>query len=261
MSRTTKGESTDRAGMRQAIVYFAAILLLSILTSGRANAQSTTGPMNGATPSDQPSAASQTRSTAQVAGKPNLAGTWKLNVDQSDNPMQKMREAQQESGEQGGGGGNGGGGGFGGGGYGRRGGGGGGNGGGMGGGNQQGGRRGGGMQMGQLVIEQTPTSAKVSDSSGRVLALYQASPEQGSQSSAGNSANNGGNAPPVAQWQENKLVTTLQTRNGGTTTRTYEMSPDNKQLIVTTTIQNQRIKEPVTIKQVYDPMYASTGGE
>jgi hypothetical protein len=118
--------------------------------------------------------------------------------------------------------------------------------------------------MDQLVIEQTPTSAKVSDTSGRVLALYLAPSEQGSaQSSATNSSNsdaNSGPPTPVAQWQDNKLVATQSMRNGGATTRTYELSPDKKQLIVTTKVENKRFKEPVTFRQVYDPVYASTGG-
>jgi hypothetical protein len=110
--------------------------------------------------------------------------------------------------------------------------------------------------MAQLVIEQTPTSAKVSDSSGRVVALYLASPEQrNSQSPSGTTDVN----TTPAQWQDNKLVTAVKMPNGGTTTRSYEISPDNKQLIVTTKIENLRLKQPVTIRQVYDPVYANTG--
>jgi len=30
-------------------------------------------------------------------------------------------------------------------------------------------------------------------------------------------------------------------------------------MIVTTTIENKRLKNPVVIKQVYDPVYANTG--
>lgn len=243
-----------------AFVCSAAIFSLILFSQARALAQNT-GPLPAATPSDQPSQAAAARSTAPVTGKPNLAGTWKLNAGQSDNPMQKMREAQQESG-----------GGFGGPGGGRRGGfggGGGGYGGGYGGrngGGQQNGddqqadgnrRRGGGAQaMAQLTIEQSPTSAKVSDSTGRVVALYLASPEQGSSQSP-SGANEANTAP--AQWQDNKLVTTVQMPNGGTTTRSYEIPSDNKQLIVTTKIENQRLKQPVTIRQVYDPVYANTG--
>jgi hypothetical protein len=252
----------------------AAFLSLLLIPAGRASAQNAQGPLPGAAPSDQPPATAPARPTAQIAGKPNLAGTWKLNADLSDNPMQKMRQAQQDSGGQGGGGGRrggwgGGGGGMGGGGW--AGSNGGQNGGGPpdgGDGGQQGGgrRRQGGMGgMTQLVIEQTPTSTKVSDTSGRVLALYLAPSEQGSaQSPSANSSSkdaNGGPPTPVAQWQDNKLVATQEMRNGGTTTRTYEMSPDNKQLIVTTKAENKRFKEPVTFRQVYDPVYASTGGD
>ncbi len=275
MSRMTSNHHSYRVTFKRASLCVGALLLLTLLSLNRASAQNSAGPLPGATPSDQPAA--QAKSSSQVAGKPNLAGTWKLNVDQSDNPMQKMRQAQQDSGDQGGGGGRRGGGYGGGGGMGGPGGGWGGqNGGGQnaGDGDQQGGEAGGqqggggrrqgggGMRgMATLVIEQTPTSAKVSDLSGRVLALYSASPESSPASSA-NSANDGrGPAPAVAQWQDNKLVATQQMRNGGTTTRSYELSSDNKQLIVTTKIENKRFKEPVTFKQVYDPVYASTGGD
>jgi hypothetical protein len=247
---------SNRFSFNHATLSAASAFLLLLLPMGRAAAQNAAGPLPGATPSDQPRATGPANSATQVAGKPNLAGTWKLNADQSDNPMQKMRQAQQDSGGQGGGG--------------RRGGSGGGDGGQNGGGGaqqgeQQGGvgRRQGGMRgMAQLVIEQTPTSTKVSDSSGRVLALYSASPEQAPpQSNSADAANNDANAAPVAQWQNNKLVSTQPMRNGGMTTRTYEISPDNKQLIVTTKVENKRFKEPVTFRQVYDPVYASTGGD
>jgi hypothetical protein len=267
MSTPTKINNLNRLAFKHAALCTAAVLLLPLFPRGRAGAQSAPGPLPGATPSDQPSATAPAGSSAQVATKPNLAGAWKLNADQSDNPMQKMRQAQQDSGGQGGGGGRRGGWGGSGGGTGA-GGWGGGNRGQNGGGQPDGGdgdqQRGGGRRqgggLGQLVIEQTPTSTKVSDSSGRVLALYLASPEQGSSpSSSANS--NGTNATPVAQWQDSKLVTTEQMKNGGTTTRTYEMSPDNKQLFVTTKVENKRFKEPVTFRLVYDPVYANTGGD
>ncbi|HWF37803.1 MAG TPA: hypothetical protein VG322_04745 [Candidatus Acidoferrales bacterium] len=261
-----------RLSTRRCVLFFGTLSLLMFVPQGRAVAQNSSGPMYGAAPADQPSqTAAQppaARSTALIGGKPNLAGTWALNPDQSDNPMEKMREARQESGNGGGGGRGGFGGGMGGGG-------------GMAGGGGYGGRRGGqngangqnrrgGMEaMSQLVIEQTPTSAKVSDSSGRLIAQYTAAPDQsGSQqpstnSGANSSANSGAsgdtNAAAPARWQDNKLVSTVQMRNGGTTTRTYEMSPDNKQLIVTTKIENERLKNPVTIRQVYDSAAASTG--
>lgn len=276
MNQTRNSELFNRDVLKRTFFCSATILLLFLTPQGRASAQSGTGPLPGAAPSDQSSdrapQASPGASAAQAAAKPNLAGTWKLNTDDSDNPMQKMREAQQDSGGQMGGGG-GRRGGFGGGGNGPGGGGFGGGGGQNGGGdqngsgdqngeNQQGGRRRGGMQaMAQLVIEQTPTSAKVSDGSGRVMALYLAPSEKENSSPATNASNGGANNPPAALWQDNKLVSTQQMRNGGTTTRTYEISADKKQLVVTTKIENKRFKEPVTIRQVYDPVYASTGGE
>jgi hypothetical protein len=278
-----KSNPSHSASHKHFFLCAAVLFLLPLCLAGKASAQSSAGPLPGAAPSDQP-VASPAHSAGQVAAKPNLAGTWKLNVDQSDNPMQKMRQAQQDSGGSGGGrgrGGWGGGGGMGGGGWGGQ------NGGGQNGGDQNGGgppnggdegqpggggRRQGGLRgMAQLVIEQTPTSAKVSDANGRALALYLASSEPAdSHVAPADGANNGANngegrgpnaAPAVAQWVDNKLVSTQQMRNGGTTTRTYELSPDNKQLIVTTKVENKRFKEPVTFRQVYDPVYASTGGQ
>jgi hypothetical protein len=254
MSDANKAENSNRAPVKRVFAPGTAVLLLSLLLQARAIAQSTAGPLPAAAPSDQASQAPTAPSTAQIAAKPNLAGTWKLNADQSDNPMQKMREAQQDSDGQVGGSGRRGG--IGGGGWGGD------NGGGQQNGeNQQRGRRQGGMPMSQLVIEQTPTSVKVTDPSGRVMALYLAASEQASSPSSANSSNGDANATAVAQWEDNKLVATQPMRNGGTTTRTYEISPDNKQLVVTTKIENKRFKEPVTMRQVYDPVRASTGGD
>ncbi|MFZ0037476.1 MAG: hypothetical protein WAK91_08650 [Candidatus Acidiferrales bacterium] len=180
----------------------------------------------------------------QSAANPNLAGQWKLNKDQSDDPRQKMQQAMGGNGQGGGRGGEGGGG--------RR-----------GGGQGQGGGQGGGMMndLAQLSIVQTDTSVKVSNASGRVLAAY---PED---TQAAKPAANGGNAdddlrepaPPVAKWQGSQLVATMQGRRGGTTTRTYELSSDGRQLIVTTKMQNPRFTQPVTFRLVYDPAKATSG--
>ncbi len=166
----------------------------------------------------------------------------------------------------GGGGGNGGGGGWGGGG--QRG----------GGGGRRGGQHGSGRGMNnlsQLTIEQTASSAKVTGESGDVLALYSASESAPANSSAAtssspsaNSSTNGSgssssdsdtaSAPPAAQWQGTQLVAVTPGRRQGSTTRTYELSPDGKQLYVTTKIDNPRFKKPVTFRLVYDP--AQSGG-
>jgi len=85
---------------RRCALALGTLSLLIFLPQGKAMAQNSSGPMSGAPPADQPSQtaapAPVTRSTAQIGGKPNLAGTWALNPDQSDNPMQKMREAREE---------------------------------------------------------------------------------------------------------------------------------------------------------------------
>jgi hypothetical protein len=178
----------------------------------------------------------------QSAAKPNLAGQWKLNNDQSDDPRQKMQEAMAANGQGGGRGAGGEGGG----------------------GRRDGGQGGPGAMMNdlaQLTVVQTDTSVKVSSASGRVLAAY---PED---QQAAKPSSNGGNpdddtrtySPPVAKWQGSQLVASMQGRRGGSTTRTYELSSDGKQLIVTTKMQNPRFTQPVTFRLVYDPAKASSG--
>lgn len=169
------------------------------------------GPQSGAAPADQPSQPAN----AAPEKTPNLAGTWKLNQDQSDNPREKMQEA----------------GGFGG------------QGGGMG---RRRGGRGGGMMSGlsQLKIEQTGASIKVTNADGREIAQY--SGASGSQDTA-----------PAAEWHGAQLVSTTQGRRGGSVTRTFELSPDGKQLYVTTKMDNPRLQQPVSIRFVYDAAKAS----
>jgi len=138
---------------------------------------------------------------------------------------------------------------------------------------QQNGQSGSGDMMNglsQITIEQTATSAKVTDESGRVLALY--SNEDSSHANSSNNTSNGtssnssssganadsASAPPAAQWKDTQLVVVTPGRREGSTTRTFELSPDGKQLYVTTKIQNPRFKNPVTFRLVYDP--APSGG-
>jgi hypothetical protein len=256
--------SAVRVKIRAWICILATLILGFTLSARRAAAQADAGPQAGATPSDQPTSSPKPRAVAQIGGHPSLAGNWTLNKDQSDDPRQKMREAMGNSGNgpgAGGGGGTGGGGGFGGGG-GRRGGG-------------QGGGRGQGdmnAEFSQLAIVQTATSAKVTGSSGRVLAVYDSSKSSGSSDSgtAGNSndasnsdsSETGGrqNAPAAAAWQGTQLVAVTQGRRGGSTTRTYELSPDGSQLYVTTKIDNPRFQQPVTYRFVYDATKSNGGG-
>jgi hypothetical protein len=163
-----------------------------------------------------------------------------------------------------------------------------------GGGGHRSGQNGGGENatndLSQLTIAQTPTSATITGDSGRVLAQYsadatsQAGPSMknstpgasntspastptSSQPSAGSgsaapsgdsgSTSENASATSAAQWQGSQLVAVTPGRRQGTTTRTYELSPDGKQLYVTTKIDNPRFKSPVTFRLVYDPAQAS----
>lgn len=194
---------------------------LFVLPAQAARAQSSSDPSQ-----SQSQAGQATNSTA----KPSLAGTWKLNQDASDNPREKMREAMgAPNGGAAGGEGRG----------------------------QEGGRTGrgpgrGGMMadFSQLTIEQNADKVKVSGASGHELANTQA--ENKSESNQDEN-NRGLNFPPaVAQWQGNQLVAKGQGFGGGTITRTFELSPDGKQLYVTTKMESPRLNQPVTYKQVYD---------
>ena len=257
-----------------------------------ARAQQTAGPLPAATPSDQPPPPPRANVPKEIGGKPNLSGTWALNKDESDDPREAMREAGGDRGGPGGGGGGprigmgGGGGGMGGGGgWGGRGGGNGG--GGYGGhrGGQQSGRENPLDDLSTLTIEQTASSASVTSESGRTLAQYVAPAASQSTSTANRGsagAQGGGGSPsstpstssassndpygqadgasttPAAQWKGSQLVAVTPGRRQGKTTRTYELSPDGKQLYVTTRIENPRFKSPVTFRLVYDP--APSGG-
>lgn len=179
-------------------------------------------------------AQSSTAPASQAASKPNLAGQWKLNKDQSDDPRAKMQEAGGGEGGSGGGGG----------------------------GHRGGGMRGGGgagmmNELSQLTIEQTDTSVKITGASGRVLAAYPA--EQTSKAPANGEGERRQFTPAVAKWQGAQLVTTNEGRGGGSTTRTYELSSDGKQLIVTSKMQNPRLNQPVTMRFVYDQVKGNSG--
>ncbi|HTU33203.1 MAG TPA: hypothetical protein VMF66_05315 [Candidatus Acidoferrum sp.] len=207
----------------------AALLVLSVQTT---RAQSASN--NSSASQAQSQDASKTANTS--AAKPNLAGTWTLNQKQSDDPRQKMQEAMNANGDQGDSGGGGG---------------------------RMGGRRGrggqgGGMMMrqfSQLTITQTDKGLNVTGATGRLVATTE--PQSSDQNAQDNQDNGGGRGmmrmqPAQAKWQGSQLVATSD-MFGGTTTRTFELSPDGKQLYMTTKIENQRFSQPVTYRFVYDP--------
>src|SRR5579862_3246124 len=205
----------------------------------------TEGPITAPATQTTPSAA---RSAPGSGAHPNVAGTWKLNRDQSDDPRKALPQAAGNGGNRGGGvrmGGPWGGGGMGG------------NRGGAGGGS---GRPGGGAQGADamdmedynvLTIAQTDSTAKITGATGRVLALYS--------NGAGNAnETDTGYTPPAAQWKDNTLIVVEPTRGNTKITRTYQLAPDGKQLDLTTKIENPRARQPITLRFVYDPAPASS---
>ena len=209
--------------------FCAAILaaVLFILPARAAAAQASTS--NPAT--DQQAQASTTQ--------PKLAGTWKLNEKQSDDPREKMRAAMNANGgsapmNRG----------------------------------RMGNRPGrgpdgrGGMmrQFSQLTITQLDKGVNVTGATGRLIATSEAQPDDSQ-----NAQDNGGmmmRMPPAkAKWQGSELIATSEGFGGGTVTRTFELSPDGKQLYMTTKIENPRFSEPVTYRLVYDPAKADTNSQ
>jgi len=165
-----------------------------------------------------------------TASAPKLAGHWQLNKDQSDDVRQKMQAARGDSG-----------------GGGERG---------------QGGRNGEGRaqragmmdELQTLAIDQTGSNVKVTGKSGRVLAQYP-SGDSTAEKNAGPEGES--QRTTTAQWQNGQLTVVTQSPRGKST-RTYSLSPDGKQLYVTTKMENERFKEPLTYRLVYDPVGSSS---
>jgi hypothetical protein len=109
----------------------------------------------------------------------------------------------------------------------------------------------------------TGTSSGTSSGTAGGATGAKSSDTTGSNSGSTTSANSGGGqapnspaparVPPTVEWQGNQLVVVEQGSHGATTTRTFELSPEGNQLELTTTIDNPRFKDPVTIRFVYDP--------
>jgi hypothetical protein len=115
-------------------------------------------------------------------------------------------------------------------------------------------------EFSQLTIEQTESTVKVAGQSGQVLAVYPVPERSQPASSAGDAAGSTARTrtPPSVNWQGSRLVVEEERGHGGSTTRTYELSPDGKQLYLTTKLESPRLKKAVTIRFVYDS--ASSGG-
>ncbi|MGA8222770.1 MAG: hypothetical protein WB780_14050 [Candidatus Acidiferrales bacterium] len=235
--------------VRRLLAVFSAIMFFGL--AGIASAQAPAGPMTpppGTAPEPPPPSV-QGNAPARIGGKPNLAGLWKLNRSDSDDPRQKLQQANSNSRGQGGRGGWGGPNGPG----------------GQGG---PGGPTGGGQRNGRgqdsdgqseagsmltdlsyLTISQTTASVKVLTDSSHVLAQYPLG-DQGSPNTSDNSQNS---KTATSQWQGDQLVVVTPGANGGKITRTFEMSSDGSQLYLTTRMEGGRLKQPVVFRLVYDP--------
>jgi hypothetical protein len=243
--------------------------------TGTAVAQAPPGPIGGAPDTSERPVKMSSKGGSPESNKYKLAGEWKLNKSLSDDPRQRMEQATGASRGQVGTNGPWGG---------------------MGGGTHRGTGPGSGSgnakaakQASELMddysflsIAQTDTMVRVTSDSGRLLALYssapppnsQSNPQSGSQASAqsgsqgssqsGPQGGSQGNSKPAdtdasktstTRMQGDQLVV-VSTRDGVKTTRTYVGSSDGSQLNLTTRIEGGHLKDPVTIRFVYDPARA-----
>jgi hypothetical protein len=204
---------------------------------------------------------------AAPSERPNFSGAWKLNVDASDNPREKMHEAMHGRGGPGGG--------FGGrGGYGRGGGGGGpgGGGGGMGGPGGSRGRggygRGGGdadgggrpsedtlhaldEELAHLTIVHVDPQLTIRYGDGRERVLWTDGRDPGPPDP---SVELPVAAPLLARasWDRQKLTVHGESPRGGKVTEVYELVADGKRLFVDVTTAGNGRMPKMTIRRVYD---------
>lgn len=219
-------------------VAFAALALgsaLLVLPGQTAKAQSAN---DNAVASQAATGQNASQTANAPAAKPSLAGTWTLNEKESDDPRAKMREAMNANGGQADSGAA--------------------NPGRMGGRRGRGpGAGGGGMmrQFSQLTITQTDKGVNVNGATGALIATTE--PQSNDQAAQDNGGGMMRMPPAEAKWQGNQLVATRD-MFGGTITRTFELSPDGKQLYMTTRMENERFSKPVTYRLVYDAAKSDT---
>jgi hypothetical protein len=215
----------------------AALLFALLSLCAKSNAQAPPGPLPGTTSQDVPSASPTKAPSANVPRIKNLAGTWKLNSDASDDPRKKL---QQVHGSRGPGGGR--------------------SGGGISGGWPGGhlGRRPGGesdeerqkMQLfvqpaEQLTIAQKEPEIDINDDYDRKFTAYtdgrkvEKSKDPSSQQFD-------------AKWDEYRLVMEGKDPRGNKYQRTYEVLDGNQQLRETLFLKIGRDHTEVSIRYIYD---------
>jgi hypothetical protein len=241
---------------------FSGILGVALLaTPGSLGAQAPPGPMS-PVPSKEPPPSSQTPppqakpEQKDLSQKPNVAGSWKLNREESDDARKKMQEARDSS--RGGIGSGGGSGPYGGGGHGRMGGGypgGGGPYGGRGGGSQRGSSDEDRQKMQQLLTpadsliiaqqKDKDVEVRVTDDQNRQRVFYtdgrkvQKSKDERNQEIS-------------AQWLGNRLVSEEKSPRGEKMERSFEVAPGGEKLYVTLNVGGDRSRSSVYVHYVYD---------
>jgi len=235
------------------ILFASALLTAACIIPVRLRAQASPGPMAPAQPQPPAQAPEQAKPKPQLTPEQlrNLAGSWKLNRDQSDDARKKIQEARTENdggGPYGGHGGGHPGGGYPGGGY-------------PGGGWPNGGHHG-GMGSGasdedrqrmrellepadSLTIAQKNAEIDLTDDQNRKRVIYtdgrklEKSKDDNYQELA-------------AHWEGNVLLTEEKGPHGGKLSRSYELAPDGQQLFETLYMQVGRSSSDVSIRYVYD---------
>jgi hypothetical protein len=245
-----------------AILLFCGVLIAaSLLSPKRLSAHAATDSLAQSREQSPP----QPAATSKQPPRTTLAGSWKLNRDESDDPQQIVRDAEPPSSGTTGrypGGGNPGGG------Y-------------PGGGNPGGGYPGGGRRGGYPSGEQQNTGQNIEDNPKMqplihpwaLLSIELKNPEidvsdydrhklslytdgRKLQKSKDNS-----DQEVAAHWDGSRLVSDEKSPLGGKMSRTFELSQDGRQLFETLHIANGRSDTPITIRYVYDIASSDTKSE
>ncbi len=202
----------------------AAFLFLVTLSAPCVRAQAPPGPLPQAAPKDTPGSSHANTPPSNVPRTKNLAGTWRLDVDDSDDPSKKLQQAP-------GGGGRGG--------YGGR---------GTGGGESDSDRQ--KMQLflqpaQQLTVSQKDPEIDVTDDDDRKFAFY----TDNRKIEKSKDPNHQGF---LAKWDEFRLVAEGKDPHGNKYARSYEVLEGNQQLRETLFLKIGRNNTEISIHYLYD---------
>jgi len=218
----------------------AAFALAMLVCSTPTGAQAPPGPLAGTASQDGPSSAEAKQAAPDVPRIKNLAGTWKLDADDSDDPQKKLQQARGGSRGQGGRSGGGMGGGW------------------PGGHGGYGGRRGGGesdverqrmhlfVQPAQkLTIAQKDPEIDISDDSDGKFTVFTDGRKVEKSKDASHQQFD-------AKWDEYRLVMEGKDPRGNKYERSYEVLEGNRQLRETLFLKVGRNNTEVSIRYLYD---------